>query len=548
MASKRLDDLAAAKAQLKAMDDLEQAKNELIGLTKKLSHPKGLVDVTSSLPSSKEKIKAEYLKEKASYEKTLEWETKVSKDPSLMRNPAPFGLGALIGLILGAAGFFIASLLLSTIYSAIIAVVVFFVTLFAIPGIFIAKENKKILEQAHRRIKLFSDHLEEIKAKYLDDISKAEEADANARKQAENTNRDIRSAISKEYAPKIEIKKKEIAELEAKYKEVAVLPTFIYSDRKELTEIISALEKNHAESIFEARSLLKKEKEQIAEAAKKKKVFSEKYNGKLWDLTNFVPIPQNITALERDTEALFYSFGFFSPANQHSVLIENWFSLIALRSFNAAVTQNSGEWAICQNVWDTLKKTGSWKLQILSLALLSLPMNCLKDAWNKGIRTDLNQAIKDAQIRGPENEDENEYLSTLNRGMTYAEHYIIKYTTGKAPEMPGFPNSSFASSSYNSSTTSQSTYQASSYHSGSKTVEEKPQRVGQGSYSISDADYKIYIVKNSYEADKKVYFENSAWYADRKVWIVDHSWDADAKVYVTNSAWEADEKVFPING
>ena len=259
MAEKRLEDLAALETQLQVMEDLQLAKEDLEKLKSKRKNPQGLNTLKKPL------LKADVLKNRCksdieSLQKDIE---KLEK--SSTSNPhsgALYGIGFLLAIAAAIATlvFLIKKYSFNPIVHLTISGVSFIaviVIVAIIDSLMSKKQETKNLEEIdvlHQRIK-------EKEAQLKVEQAKVAEEDRATTKAYQAKRQAMIDEANAEFTPLIEAKEKEIAALKSKYEEVAVIPSFTFSDREELKKIIWALKENYAESIPEARRWLKAEEE-----------------------------------------------------------------------------------------------------------------------------------------------------------------------------------------------------------------------------------------------------------------------------------------------
>ena len=246
MANTRLEDLAAAQEQLKVMDELQHAKEEKGRLEEALSNPKGLDDLEEP-DYKKNQLQRDYDEKVASIEqeiKSLEWS-------KFEFNPVLYGFLLIISVAIA-----IVVLCVFNFWWAVLA----FIAVFSVVSIILSSiENKKnygILEEIERCKR----RIEEKKETLQKEIQEAAAEDRATKEAYEKRCNEIMEAAKAELMSSILTTTIKIKALEEKYQEVAVIPSFTYSDREELGEIILALRENYASSIPEARRYIDEKK------------------------------------------------------------------------------------------------------------------------------------------------------------------------------------------------------------------------------------------------------------------------------------------------
>ena len=259
MDEKRLKDLSALQAQLQAMDDLQQAKDDAKKLKDKCTNPKGLSKIKK--PHLKaDALKTTYNSEIDSLRNDLSDLEKAHSSSS--DSAALYGIFFLLAIVAAVVTLIVLirnvefKFLLHLGSSAVVFVAVMLIAIL-IDSISSSKKKKK--NQAE--IEICKQRIKEKQAKLKIELANVEDEDNASLREYELQHQQIIDNAKAEFIPLINAKEQEISELTAKYKEVAVISSFTYSDREELKKIIWALEEQYAESISEARRWLRAEDE-----------------------------------------------------------------------------------------------------------------------------------------------------------------------------------------------------------------------------------------------------------------------------------------------
>lgn len=259
MAEKRLEDLAALETQLQVMEDLQLAKEDLEKLKNKRKNPQGLNTLKKPL------LKADVLRNRCQSDIEFLQKDIAKLEKSSSGNPhsgALYGIGFLLAIAAAIATlvFLIKKYSFNPIVHLTISGVSF-IAVIVIVAIIDSLMSKKQKAKKQIEIELLQQRITEKEAQLKVEQENVAEEDRATTKAYQAKRQAAIDEANAEFTPLIKAKENEIATLKSKYEEVAVIPSFTFSDREELKKIIWALNENYAESIPEARRWLKAEEE-----------------------------------------------------------------------------------------------------------------------------------------------------------------------------------------------------------------------------------------------------------------------------------------------
>ena len=263
---RRTEDLSALKEQLRLLDECNQAKEELKTLENEMKEPEGLLSLKEPT-SQAARLESEY------HDRVRGIDTSINNLKKEIKNidtegTAFLGIAFLLSIVLGVVtlGYFIIKqhdFLLGLLAGAGV-----FIAIMIIGAIGDSKIKKGKINAIDEQIKNYETRKKELAEGLKQDQKEVAASDKALREEYNAKKKAIRENAKAEFQPKIEAKKKEIEELNAKYEAATVIP---HSEnlRKELKKLIWVITERYADTIPEARRYVKEEADR-EKAAKEK--------------------------------------------------------------------------------------------------------------------------------------------------------------------------------------------------------------------------------------------------------------------------------------